>query len=140
MKIHTIGYGGRATQDFLELLKAHGIATVVDVRLRPDRSSMGTYAKAKTPDKGIEHLLASAGIHYVWMQELGNVFVGMNDWSQRYQRLMDQAGDLLVDRLLHLPDPQPFCLMCAEKHAEECHRKVIADHLVNYGHEVTHIK
>jgi len=105
MKLYTIGYGGRAPQDFLALLKAHGIATVVDVRLRPDRSSMGTYAKAKTLDKGIERLLASAGFRYVWLQELGNVFVGMDDWCQRYRRLMDQAGDLLVERLSHLPDP-----------------------------------
>ena len=92
------------------------------------------------PDKGIEHLLASAGIHYIWLQELGNLFVGMDDWSQRYRRLMDQAGDLLVERLLHLPEPQPFCLMCAEKRAEECHRKAIADWLAARGHQVEHIE
>ena len=140
MKLYTIGYGGRAPQDFLALLQSHGIRTVVDVRLRPERSSMGCYAKARTPDKGIEHLLASAGVRYVWLQELGNVFMGMDGWAERYRRLIGQAGDQLVERLLQLPDPQPLCLMCAEKRVEACHRKVIADWLVAHGHQVEHIE
>jgi uncharacterized protein (DUF488 family) len=64
----------------------------------------------------------------------------MEDWSQRYRRLMDQGGDLLVERLLDLPDPQPFSLMCARKRADECHRKVIADWLVVHGHQVEHVE
>jgi uncharacterized protein (DUF488 family) len=64
MKFYTIGYGGRNPQGFLDLLKQNYVRTLVDVRLRPDRASMGVWAKAKTSDKGIEKVLRDAGIGY----------------------------------------------------------------------------
>lgn len=138
MKFYTIGYGGRKPQDFLNLLKQKGIKVVVDVRLRPDRASIGSYVKAKSPDRGIERLLMDGNIEYYSLVELGNIFLGYDDWRKRYQQLLDRAGDLLVERLQSIP--MPFCLMCAEKSVAECHRKLIADYLVQKGWEVEHIE
>lgn len=138
MVIYTIGYGGRKPQEFLSLLIGKDIRAVVDVRLRPDRSRMGIYVKAKDPKKGIQNLLDGAGIQYFSFIELGNIFRDMDDWSQRYRCLMDQAGDLLTEQLRRVPTP--FCLMCAEKHSDECHRKIIGEYLVEKGYEVEHIE
>jgi uncharacterized protein (DUF488 family) len=98
---------------------------------------MGIYAKAKDPNKGIQGLLASAGIEYHSLVELGNLFVDLDDWADRYRRLVERAGDVLTERLWQVP--APFCLMCAEKVVSNCHRSLIAAHLVLRGHEVEHI-
>ena len=139
MKLFTIGYGGRSPAEFLALLRPHGIRAIVDVRLRPDRASMGTWIKAASPDKGIQKLLAAAGIEYISFPELGNLFLGLPDWPERDQELLDRAGDLLVRRLAGVPEP--YCLLCAEKRVAECHRRHIAEFLVRTrGVEVEHLE
>ena len=139
MKVYTIGYGGRSKEDFLSLLKAHGVPTVVDIRLRPDRSSMGIWAKAKTSDKGIESWLAEAGVAYHSLIELGNIFLECPDWRPRFKQLLETSGDLLTQRLMEMPEP--FCLLCAEKKALECHRYVVAEYLAKHkGAEVCHLE
>jgi uncharacterized protein (DUF488 family) len=138
MKVYTIGYGGRSKEQFLSLLKSNSINTVVDIRLRPDRSSMGFWSKAKTADKGIEGWLSEAGIEYKSFIELGNIFLDYPDWQQRYEKLLNSSGDLLAKRLLDIPGP--ICLLCAERRVEECHRKLVAEFLArHYGAKVYHL-
>jgi uncharacterized protein (DUF488 family) len=137
MKFFTIGYGGRKPAEFVALLTEAGVRTIVDVRLRPDKASMGSYAKAKTQDKGIEALLAAHGIGYRSLPELGNPFLGDDDWPRLYEELIRKAGDLLTRRLADVPEP--FCLMCAEKRVEECHRRIIAEFLAAEGYGATHL-
>lgn len=139
MTFYTIGYGGRRPDEFVELLVEHGVRAVADVRIRPDRASMGAYARAKSPDKGIEKWLGDRGIEYHAILELGNLFRDLDDWQAAYRAFFERVGDLLVGRLDALP--LPFCLLCAEKRAAECHRLVIADFLVaNRGWSAHHIE
>lgn len=138
MRIYTIGYGGRAPQAFVDLLLAAKIRTVVDVRLRPNRASMGAFIKAREPDRGIERLLREAGIGYASLVELGNEFLDFEDWHDRYRRrLLEGLGAPLTERLSSLAGP--MCLMCAEKRPEKCHRLLIAEYLATGGWDVVHL-
>ena len=136
--IYTIGYGGRDPKELVRLLKESGIRTVVDVRLRPDRSAMGIYARAKTPDKGIEKLFSDNGLHYVSLIELGNMFLNYEDLRERYGRYLEASGDLATEGLKGIA--RPYCLMCAEKDPAACHRSILADYLAGKGAgEIIHI-
>jgi uncharacterized protein (DUF488 family) len=139
MEAFTVGYGGRVPDEFARLLAKAGVKTVVDVRLRPDRAAMGSFAKAKDADKGIAGLLAKAGVGYVSLPELGNVFLEYDDWAGRYEKFLDAAGPLLFDRLAGVAGP--ICLMCAEKRVCECHRRHVADYLAKTkGWKFTHLE
>lgn len=135
---YTIGYGGWAVQDFLDALTIRGVITVVDVRLRPNRAHMGTWVKAKTPEKGIERLLASEGLQYTWLPQLGNVYMDEKNWREPYEAYVAQHGDGMEQLLLGIP--QPFALMCAERKVTNCHREYIAAYLVQQGWQVEHIE
>src|SRR5947209_8318981 len=110
--IFTIGYGGREPSELLALLKQHSIRSVVDIRIRPNRASMGSYVLSKAAEKGIQGLLGREGISYFSFLELGNPFLELPDWKERYKKLIDAAGDVLTERLHDTPGP--ICLLCAE--------------------------
>jgi uncharacterized protein (DUF488 family) len=142
MKFYTIGYGGRKPEDLINLLKKNAVKTVVDVRLYPNSGGLGIYKKAKDPNKGIQGLLSTANIEYISLIELGNIFIHYENWRELYLKFMDRVGELLIERLMNALRalPVPFCLMCCEKNASDCHRKIIADYLIKHGHEVEHIE
>ena len=132
-----MGYGGRTPEDLIHRLRTAGVRTVVDVRLRPDRASLGIYVRAKSPDQGIERLLVSAGLGYRSLPELGNVFWECDDWRDRYTALLETAGHLLVSRLQAVEPP--VCLLCAERRVQDCHRLQTAQFLAARGHEIEHL-
>ena len=80
---------------------------------------MEIWTKAKTADKGIEKFFVDSGVEYRSLPELGNLFLDYPDWAARYRELLARAGELLMERLVTLP--VPFCLMCTERKAAECH-------------------
>lgn len=61
----------------------------------------------------------------------------MDDWRERYRRLLEGSGDLLTERLVGLQGP--VCLLCAERRPEDCHRLLIAEWLADRGWTVTHL-
>lgn len=132
MRFFTIGYGGRTPTQFVELLTASGVRTVADIRAVPHKAYLASYAKARSPDKGLEGLLARAGIAYAWIEELGNPFRHEPGWEAAYAALLDKEGGRRLERLSGLSEP--FALLCAEKHAADCHRSLVAARLVAGGH------
>ena len=132
MKCFTIGYGGRRPQDFISLLKQNSVKIVIDVRLKPNHAYIGSYVKAKDPNKGIQALLRNHEISYLHIKEIGNPFLENKNWSIQYEKYLEENGDSLISDLIKITEP--FCLLCAEKKVEEngvvnCHRKLIADYL-----------
>lgn len=143
--IWTIGHSTRAIEEFIELLQAHGIKLVADVRLLP--------GSKRYPHFNREILISSlseSGIHYEHFPELGGrrkprpgsintawrnaAFRGYADHMETKEFLKG------IERLLELALKHERCaLMCAEAVWWRCHRALISDWLKARGTQVTHI-
>lgn len=140
----TIGHSTRAWKDFLEILRAHGVRRVIDVRSIP-RSKHNPQFNRET----LRLKLRSARIGYVHLRKLGGLrharrdspnmgwrnasFRGFADYMQTSEF---EAG---LSRLLKLAAQKRCALMCAEAVPWRCHRSLIADALTVRGIRVEDI-
>ena len=144
MVVHTVGHSRLTLEDFLALLRAHGIAGIADVRRYP--------ASRRHPHFGRDALaraLTDAGLAYDWFEELGgrrsmrpdSPHLGWRNESFRgYADHMDtDEFRAAIARLLHLAGERPTAVMCAEAVPWRCHRQLIADALVARGIAVRHV-
>ena len=64
--LYTIGHSTRTLDELIEALRAHSIPTLVDIRSFPMSRRLPHFNR-----ESLEKTLPAAGIHYVWMKELG---------------------------------------------------------------------
>lgn len=143
--IWTIGHSTRSVDDFLAVLAAHEIETLVDVRRFP--------GSRRLPQFGSDALAAVLGAHdvaYRWIEELGGRRrpdpASPNDgWrNDAFRAYADHIATEEFARglseLLTLATGSRTAIMCAELLWWRCHRRLIADVLTSLGHEVRHIR
>jgi len=139
-RIHTVGHSNKSLEDFLSLLKAHGISRILDVRRYPTSRKWPHFDAAALAES-----LRSAGVDYVGLPHLGgrrrprpdSPHVAWRDDSFRgFADFMDTpefaAG---LAQLEPLASETPSALLCAEALPWKCHRSLIADALVARGWE-----
>lgn len=144
MRIWTIGHSTRPVDEIVDMLHAHGIGLLVDVRRFP--------ASRRHPQFNRETLcarLAQDDIDYLWLEALGGrrhprkdshntrwhnaSFRGYADYMET--KPFAEAAAQLLDRAA----AQPSAIMCAEQAWQQCHRGLISDWLKVRGIEVEHI-
>ncbi len=142
--IFTIGHSTRSAEEFVELLKSHGVRRLVDVRQYPSSRRYPHFNQAELAAE-----LAAASIDYYHEVDLGGRRKPMPDSPNTYWRhpqfrgYADHQGTLeyraALDRLIRLAGKSTTAIMCAEAVPWRCHRQLIADSLVLRGWEVRHI-
>jgi uncharacterized protein (DUF488 family) len=142
--ILTIGHSTRDLNEFISLLKVHGVTRVVDVRTVPRSRHNPQFNRETLPDS-----LRAAGISYEHLPGLGGFRraradspnVGWRNSSFRgYADYMQTAE--FEENLKSLADTgsrAQVVLMCAEAVPWRCHRSLIADALAVRGIQVEHI-
>lgn len=142
--IFTVGHSTRPLEEFIDLLKAHGVQRVMDIRTIP-RSRHNPQFNRET----LAAALRAAKIGYVHLKKLGGLrhakpdsqnlgwrnasFRGFADYMQTAEF---QAG---LERALKLSSAKPSALMCAEAVPWRCHRSMVADALAVRHVPVEHI-
>ena len=129
----------------MELLRAHGIAAVADVRRFPGSRRHPHFAR-----EALEAWLRGHGIAYRWMPELGgrrtprpdSVNTGWRvDAFRGYADYLETPeAAAAIASLRELARERPTAVMCAEALWWQCHRRLIADRLLAEGLDVVHIE
>ena len=136
MKFYTVGYGNRSPEALLDILQGAAVRTVIDIRYKPV-GRISSYTKTTSAEKGIQGLLLSRGIAYLWIKELGNPYKDESDWRTKYPPVLAAAWESARPKILVADGPA--CIMCGCLRIEMCHRKYVADLLIQLGHEVLHL-
>jgi len=127
--IYSIGHSTRTLSELVSLLAAYDIEAVADVRRFPHSRHNPQFNK-----ETLESELPALGIEYHWLGEtLGGFRGGYTDYmsTEDFKR-----GLAELERIAR---GKRTAFMCAEKLFFRCHRRFIADALVEHGWRVLHI-
>ncbi len=133
--LYTIGHSNHEAEQFVALLRQHGIELVVDVRSSP-YSRYVPQANRET----LARTLETAGIAYRWLGDrLGGKPDGaVADYDEMRASPAFRQG---IDRLVALADQQRLAVMCSEGDHRQCHRhKLITPALLDREAHVLHIQ
>ena len=143
LSILTIGHSTRTVEDFIRLLKAHGVQRVLDCARSRSRHNPQFNRDQLSP------ALHRARLHYRHMSGLGGLRRARRDstntgWrNASFRGYADYMQSAIVqeslDRCIELAKAERVVLMCAEAVPWRCHRSLIADALVVRGIEVSEI-
>lgn len=139
-RLFTIGHSNHALDDFITLLRGHGVTCVVDVRSHPYSRRFPHYSREPFKQGLREH-----GIAYVFLgKELG-----ARSQNPACYRLGKVQYNLLaqepsfcegIERVQRGMATHHIALMCAERDPVECHRSVLVSRsLHDSGVSVDHI-
>jgi uncharacterized protein (DUF488 family) len=141
--LYTIGYEKASPNEFLATLAEAGIATLVDVRDRPISRRPG-FSKRQ-----LAATIEEAGMRYVLLQALGTPPEGRlagrrrewdRFWSIVDEKLARPDAELALQEAAEIVRAAPSCLLCYEADWHICHRRRIAEILVQRnGFTVHHL-
>jgi uncharacterized protein (DUF488 family) len=144
LSIFTIGHSTRPIGEFLEMLQAHGIRRLVDVRTIPRSAHNPQFNR-----EDLARALHSRGLHYCHMPGLGGLRHPRRDSINTAWRTASFRGyaDYMqtpeftenLETLIELGEQEMTAVMCAEAVPWRCHRSLIADALLVRGIDATEI-
>ena len=142
--IWTVGHSTRSGEEFLEILLAHEIQVLIDVRSFPGSRRYPQFNRAALAES-----LQQGGIEYKHEPRLGGRRTPRADshntaWKNASFRayadhMESEEFRKGVKRLLELGADARTAVMCAESLWWRCHRSLISDYLKADGHKVIHI-
>ena len=142
--VWTIGHSTRSGSEFNQILNAHQISELVDVRTFPGSRRYPQFNK-----EVLSQALAAVGIDYLHLPALGGrrkpqphstntawKNASFRAYADHMESLEFKQG---IEELLEVSALKRTAIMCAEALWWRCHRSLISDYLKSIGVVVIHI-
>ncbi len=143
-RLWTIGHSTRSAEEFNQILAAHKVKALVDVRSFPGSRRYPQFNKQQ-----LANSVQASGIAYFHLPELGGRRQTRKDskntaWkNQSFRGYADHMETAEFQRgielLMKIAGEKRVAIMCAEALWWRCHRSLISDFLKARGVEVIHI-
>lgn len=142
--IYAIGHSTRPLEKLIEILRAHNITLLADIRTIPKSRHNPQFNR-----ESLENELPKVGIQYQHLKELGGLRRAAKDsvntaWENAgfrgyadYMQTREFAS--AIQSLMAIAKGERVAIMCAEGNPFRCHRSLVADALTVRGVRVLHI-
>jgi uncharacterized protein (DUF488 family) len=145
--VHTIGHSTRTLEEFVELLRVGRVDLLVDIRSTPRSRTNPQYNLDTLPEA-----LAAWQIRHVRIDELGgrrrksttiptevNAFWTNQSFHNYADYALSKEFHRGLNQLMDLASERRCAVMCSEAVWWRCHRRFVADYLLDAGWEVFHL-
>lgn len=142
--LFTVGHSTHPIDDFVALLRAHGVTLVADIRTVPRSRHNPQF-----DEDALRTSLTAEGIMYRPIPELGglrrtsadSINAGWKNFTFRGYADHMQTPEFAnaIDELIALLDEDTVAIMCAEAVPWHCHRSLVGDALLVRGIDVDDI-
>jgi uncharacterized protein (DUF488 family) len=131
--VFTIGFAGKTAEQFFEKLQTAGVKRLIDVRLN-NVSQLAGFTKKRDLEYFLRAIAKIEYFHYEDLAPTADILDRFKkkqemDWEE-YQRLFNLLLEQRRPEEHHRPKEfDEACLLCSELTAENCHRRLVAEHL-----------
>lgn len=131
-KLFTIGFTGKSAEEFFTLLKQAGIKILMDIRLN-NVSQLAGFTKGKDLAYFVKEILNGKYVHLIYLaptKELLKKYQADEDWVSYEKEFNDLLEKRKIENSLDVNLLKgPTVLLCSEKTADKCHRRLTAKYI-----------
>lgn len=132
--LYTIGFTRRSAESFFETLRQHRVQRLIDVRLN-NSSQLAGFTKRDDLDYFVRTILNAEFHHLPLLAPTPELRATMKPGGGGWAAYVPKFQALLAERRITEQLEREFftskicCLLCSEPTADECHRRLVAEHL-----------
>lgn len=133
MEVYTIAFTQRAAAEFFGALKSAGVKRLLDVRLN-NTSQLAGFSKRDDLAFFLKEICGAEYLHEPLLaptQELLDGYKKHNgNWDEYERRFLELMADRRIEeRLDRVLLETPTALLCSERTADRCHRRLVVEYL-----------
>jgi len=150
MNLYTIGFTKKSASQFFEILKAHDIDLLLDIRLN-NKSQLAGFTKSEDLSYFLSKTCGAAYIHgldFAPTKDILDAYKGKkiqwSDYEKKYFEIIqnrDYSNQICCKFTKTYAQYRNIVLLCSEPTPEKCHRRLAAEAIIkaNPGIQVKHL-
>jgi len=145
MNLYTIGFTKKSARQFFEIIKAHNIDLLLDVRLN-NKSQLAGFTKGEDLSYFLSEICGTSYIYGLDFAPTENILeaykkkiIPWEDYEKKYFELIqnrDSRSQICCKFVETYARYKNIVLLCSEPTPEKCHRRLAAEAIINANPDI----